>query len=89
MNQWDFNNCRLFLEEMIRANPENRDLIGAYQKLIEKKADFEISFLKADADLRSEWEKNQTERMKAEADVRKKSIEKGAPQNGYLPNNGI
>jgi len=89
MNQWDFNNCRLFLEEMIRANPENRDLIGAYQRLIEKKADFEISFLKADADLRSEWEKNQTERMKAEADVRKKSIEKGTPQHGYLPNNVI
>lgn len=89
MNQWDFNNCRLFLEEMIRANPENKDLIGAYQKLIEKKADFDISFLKADADVRSEWEKNQTERMKAEADVRKKSIEKGAPQYGHLPNNTI
>lgn len=87
MNQWDFNNCRLFLEEMIRANPENKDLISAYQKLIEKKADFEIAFLKADTGLRSEWEKNQTERMKAEADVRKKSIEKGAAQPGYLSSN--
>lgn len=83
MNQWDFNNCRIFLEDMIRANPENKDLISAYQRLIEKKADFELSYLKADADLRADWEKNQTERMKADADVRKKSIEKGVPSLGF------
>jgi hypothetical protein len=78
MNQWDFNNCRLFLEQMIRNHPENKEMILAYQKLIEKKVDFEISFLKTDADFRGEWEKNQTERMKADAEVRMKSIEKGS-----------
>ncbi len=77
MNSWDFNNCRIFLEDMIRNNIDNKELISAYSKLIEKKSDFDVSFFKADADMRNEWEKNQTERIKAEADVRKKSIEKG------------
>jgi putative N-acetylmannosamine-6-phosphate epimerase len=76
MNSFDFNNCRFFLEEIIKNNPENKEYISAYIKLIEKKSDFDASFFKADADMRNEWEKNQTERIKAEADVRKKIIEK-------------
>lgn len=75
INQWDFNNCRLFIEEMIRNNSENKELISVYQKLIEKKADCDIAWLKSDADVRAEFEKNQTERMKADTELRKVSIE--------------
>lgn len=77
MNDFNFNNCRNFLERMIESNPDNAEIVKAYVKLIEKKAEVDIQFLKGDADVRKEWEKNQTDRIKAQTEVQKKSIEKG------------
>ncbi len=79
MNNIDFNNCRVFLERMIQEHPENKDFLQAYVKLIEKKTEFDISFFQGDAELRKDWEKNQTERIKADSEVAKTSIERGAP----------
>jgi molecular chaperone DnaK (HSP70) len=79
MNDFDFNKSRLFLETMIEKTPENKDLIQAYVKLIEKKTEFDIAFFNGDTELRKDWEKNQTERIKADSEVAKKSIEKGVP----------
>jgi len=78
MNYIDFNNCRIFLEKMIEQKPDNSELIQAYVKLIEKKAEFDISWLKTDEELRKDFEKNQTERIKAQTEVTKTSIEKNA-----------
>lgn len=77
MNNCDFDKSRNFLEYMIEKNPENKELIQAYVKLIEKKTEFDIAYFKGDAELRKDWEKNQTERIKADTEVTKKSIEKG------------
>lgn len=85
MNDFNFNNCRNFLERMIEANPDNAELVKAYVKLIEKKAEVDIQFLKGDIDIRKEWEKNQTDRIKAQSEVQKKSIEKGGVQNFQPP----
>ncbi len=82
MNYIDFNNCRIFLEKMIEQKPDNSELIQAYVKLIEKKAEFDISWLKTDEELRKDFEKNQTERIKAQTEVTKTSIEK----NAYISN---
>lgn len=81
MNYIDFNNCRIFLEKMIEQKPDNSDLIQAYIKLIEKKAEFDISWLKTDEELRKDFEKNQTERIKAQTEITKTSIEKNAYVN--------
>lgn len=80
MNDFNFNNCRNFLERMIQSNPDNTELVKAYVKLIEKKSEVDIQFLKSDADVRNEWEKNLTDRIKAQTEVQKKSIEKGGMQ---------
>ncbi len=77
MNSIDFDKCRVFLENMIEKNPENKELIQAYVKLIETKTEFDILYIKGDTELRKDWEKNQTERIKANTEVTKKSIEKG------------
>ncbi|MBU2926449.1 hypothetical protein Q4530_07350 [Colwellia sp. 1_MG-2023] len=79
MNDFNFNNCRNFLERVIEANPENSELVKAYVTLIEKKTEADIQFLKGDEAVRKEWEKNLTERMKDQTEVQKKSIEKGSP----------
>jgi hypothetical protein len=81
MNNVDFQNCRLFLEAQIEKNPENHELIKAYVRLIEKKTEFDISWFKGDEELRKDFEKNQTERIKAQSEVTKKSIEKGLPHS--------
>ncbi|MFI3219110.1 MAG: hypothetical protein QX189_08315 [Methylococcales bacterium] len=75
MNNYDFDKCREFLEDMISKHPENVELIKAYCKLIEKKTDFDISSFQGNDELRKDWEKNQTERIKTEADIIKKEIE--------------
>ncbi|ENO84290.1 hypothetical protein [Thauera linaloolentis] len=77
MNNFDFEKSRNFLEFMIEKNPDNKELIQAYVSLIEKKTDFDIEYIKGDADLRKDFEKNQTERFKADAEITKKSIEQG------------
>ena len=82
MNYIDFENCRIFLEKMIEQKPDNSELIKAYVTLIEKKSDFDISWLKTDEELRKDFEKNQTERIKTQAEVTKTSIEK----NAYISN---
>ena len=51
MNNIDFLYCREFLENMIGGNPDNKELISAYIKLIEKKTEFDISFFQGDAEL--------------------------------------
>ena len=78
MNNIDFDKCRYFLENMIEKNPESKDLIQAYVKLIEAKSRFDIDYFKGDAELKKDWEKNQTERIKVDSEVRKKYIEKGS-----------
>ena len=78
MNYIDFNSCRIFLEKMIEQKPDSSELIQAYVKLIEKKAEFDISWLKTDEELRKDFEKNQTERIKAQTEITKTSIEKNA-----------
>lgn len=39
--------CRVFLEEQIKQNPENRDLLDSYNNLIDKYAELERKRLKA------------------------------------------
>jgi hypothetical protein len=80
VNYIDFQACRLFLESQIEKSPDNIELIKAYVRLIEKKTEFDISWFKGDEELRKDFEKNQTERIKAQSEVTKKSIEKGLPQ---------
>jgi hypothetical protein len=80
MNYIDFNNCRIFLEKMIEQKPDNTELIHAYVKLIKKKTEFDISWLKTDEELRKDFENNLTERIKAQNEITKTSIEK----NGFI-----
>ncbi len=35
----------IFLEDMIKSHPENKDLIQAYAKLLEKEVDYQIRWL--------------------------------------------
>jgi hypothetical protein len=48
--------------------------------LIEKKTEFDISWLKTDEELRKDFENNLTERIKAQNEITKTSIEK----NGFI-----
>lgn len=75
MNNYDFSQCRFFLEDMLAKYPDNKELVSAYIKLIEKKTEFDIELWKNDAELRKDYEKNQTERFKADTEITKKSIE--------------
>jgi len=63
MNSIDFHYCRNFLESMIYNNPDNKELLSTYQKLIEKKSEFDTAYFKVDAEIRNSWEQQQTERM--------------------------
>lgn len=59
---WNFYNERiLFLERMIEQNPENKDFIQSYTKLIDKQIDWEIKCLEYNAKIHSnntEYNKN-------------------------------
>jgi len=84
MNNYDFTESRLFLQKMIEDSKDNdkslEKLLDTYKILIEKKAEFDISWLKTDEELRKDFEKNQTERIKAQTEVTKTSIQ----QNGLM-----
>jgi molecular chaperone DnaK (HSP70) len=89
MNNWDFNNCRVFLENMIQQQPQNSELIKAYVTLIEKKTEFDIACSGYNADVQKNWENSQKEMttnwQKTQADVTKSSIEHGyKPYNNQL-----
>jgi len=79
MNSWDFNNCRAFLEFMIQQQPQSTDLIRAYEKLIEKKTEFDIAASSHNADIQKNWENSQkevtTNWQNTQAAVTKASIE--------------
>jgi len=81
MNSWDFNNCRAFLEFMIQQQPQSTDLIRAYEKLIEKKTEFDIAASGHNADVQKNWENSQkdmtTNWQNTQAQVTKASIENG------------
>jgi len=92
MNDWDFNQSRLFLENMIANHMENteviKELLQTYRNLLDNKAQVDMQFMKSDESTRTEWEKNQTERIKAQADITKTSLENGT-QPPYQQNNTI
>jgi hypothetical protein len=81
MNNWDFNNCRTFLEHMLCEWPENHELIKAYIKLIGKKTEFDIAVSSHNAEVQKNWENSQKEMTKnwqsTQAEVTKESIKKG------------
>lgn len=77
-----FEKSAVFLEGLIKEYPDNVELIKAYVKLIEKKAEVEIQFLKGDESIIKEREKHFTDRYKVDAEIDKKSIEKSG---GRLP----
>ncbi|WP_413793965.1 MULTISPECIES: hypothetical protein [unclassified Pseudomonas] len=77
MRNRDVIKCLDFLESMIEKHPENAEMIKAYTRIIEKSIDLEVTYLKGDEELRKDWERNQTERIKSEDALRKASIEKG------------
>lgn len=61
MNSYDFSFCRAFLERMIEERPDNNELVKSYTRLIEKKADFDISWSQHGADVQKNWENAQKE----------------------------
>lgn len=71
----NFFNSQNFLEKMIKNNIENielsKELLIVYKELINKQAEIQIQWLKSDAETRQDFDKNWTERYKADADVRK------------------
>lgn len=79
MNNYDFYNCRLFLEGMIQNHPDNNELIQAYVKLIEKKTEFDIAYFSQDAEIQRNWDNNQMEMNKVwqngQTEIAKKQIE--------------
>lgn len=81
MNSWDFNNCRTFLEYMIREKPDNAELVKAYIKLIEKKTEFDVASSSHNAEVQKNWENSQKEQSKNwqdnQAAVTKESIKQG------------
>lgn len=70
--------CLNFMGSMIGKHPDNAELIKAYTRIVEKWIDLEITYLKGDEELRKDWEKNMTERIKSDDAVRKTSIERNA-----------
>ena len=81
MNDWNFTQSRLFLEQIIATKIEDpeiiKELLETYRNLLDNKTKVDIQFMKSDEITRKEWEKNQTERIKAQAEITKKSIESG------------
>ncbi len=71
----NFFNSQYFLEEMIKNNIDNieltKELLATYKDLINKQAEIQIQWLKSDAETRKEFDKNWTERYKADADYQK------------------
>lgn len=78
MNSWDFSSCRTFLEQMINERPDNQELIKAYVRLIERKADFDIAASSHNSEVQKNWENSQKEMTKnwqtTQADITKESI---------------
>lgn len=52
MHSFDFDKSRSFLEYMIEKNPENKELIQAYVKLVEKRLNLILPTLKVMPSLR-------------------------------------
>ena len=67
----NFYSSQIFLEQMIRESKDNleltKELLMVYKDLINKQADIELQWLKSDAETRKEFDKNFTERYKADA----------------------
>ena len=76
MDNQFYDKSAVFLEGLIKEHPDNGELIKAYIKLIEKKAEVEIQFLKGDESIIKERDKMFTNRYIADSEVDKKSIEK-------------
>lgn len=47
MKSEDFDKCRLFLEEQLSKNMDNKELLAVYQKLIELKSQYDLATDKA------------------------------------------
>lgn len=47
MKSEDFDKCRLFLEEQLSKNIDNKELLAVYQKLIELKSQYDLATDKA------------------------------------------
>lgn len=77
----NFFNSQYFLEEMIKNNKENieltKELLSTYKDLINKQAEIQIQWLKSDAETRKEFDKNWTERYKADSDYNKTLVQQG------------
>lgn len=52
-----YENCRIFLEEQLRKDPTNRDLIDSYNNLIERYTEMKKKSLKAELKSESHKEK--------------------------------
>ncbi|MEG9304503.1 hypothetical protein [Psychrobacter celer] len=48
MHNDNFNRCANFLEQLIMNNPENKEALSAYTKLLEYKSKFDAEVYKAD-----------------------------------------
>jgi len=74
----NFFDSQIFLENMINENKDNIELIKeilvVYKDLINKQADIDIQWFKSDAEARKEFDKNHTERYKANTDYNKTLI---------------
>lgn len=90
MNDCNFNQSRLFLENMIANHMEHteviKELLQTYRNLLDNKTQVDMQFMKSDESTRTEWEKNQTERLKTQADITKTSLKNGT-QPPYQQNN--
>ena len=81
----NFFDSQIFLEEMITENKNNielvKELLIVYKELISKQADIQVQLLKSDAETRKEFDKNLTERYKADTDYDKALVT--TPQRAY------
>ena len=81
----NFFNSQIFLEDMIVNNKDNiewvKELLIVYKDLISKQADIQVQLLKSDAEKRKEFDKNLTERYKADTDYDKALVT--TPQRAY------
>jgi len=65
MNDYNFQQCRFFLEQQINDKPENHELIKAYMTLIEQKTKFDIAYFSQNVELQNNWSDNQAEMNKS------------------------
>ncbi|HEQ3590681.1 TPA: hypothetical protein VGT17_005444 [Vibrio harveyi] len=75
-----------FLEKLIEENPENTGLIQAYVKLVEKVAEIQLQFFKGKESVDNEANRQRSERVRIDADVKKTSIEKLGFSSGEWEN---